>query len=213
MQHPLSNDSFPAPTFLLLGVAAPAMGLGAAWVSAKLAHGDRPSRRLTIWMIGAHLLLTVSILAGRPEAVAWSLGLGSTLILLASVDLASFRLPDKLTLPLTGGGMVYAALSGGDLVGHGAGLLLGYGSIAVTGWVFARLRRRQGIGLGDAKLFAAAGAWLGWAALPSVMLIACGLGLAWFAVTFLRNGRNALMVPAPFGVALCCGTWAVWLLG
>ncbi len=164
------------------------------------------------WMLAANLLLTASSAAARPDELAWSLGLGWTLIVLASVDLAVFRLPDVLTLPLMGAGLVYASLAG-DLGGHAAGLLVGYGSIAVTGWIFARLKRRQGIGLGDAKLFAATGAWLGWAALPSVMLIACGLGLVWFAAAALREGRHALRAPAPFGVALCCGTWVIWMLG
>ena len=87
-------------------------------------------------------------------------------------------------------GMIYAILALGDPGGHAAGLLAGYGVLAGIGWVFAQLRGRRGIGLGDAKLFAAAGAWLGWAALPSVMLIACGLGVVWFAVAALRDGRG-----------------------
>ena len=198
---------------LLVARAAPAMGAGAAWVSAKLAHGGRPGALLVISMAGAEVLLAASAAMARPEAIAWSLGLGWTLAILASVDLAAFRLPDVLTLPLMSAGLARAALSDDDLAGHVAGLVVGYSAIAVTGWIFKRLRGRRGIGLGDAKLFAAAGAWLGWAPLPSVMLIACGLGLAWFAVAALSEGRGALNARAPFGVALCCGTWVIWLLG
>ena len=165
------------------------------------------------WTIGVSLVVAASAALFRPEGLAWSLGLGASLVVLASVDLAALRLPDVLTLPLMGAGLVYAAVADGDLGGHALGLLAGFGSIAMTGWLFKRLRGLQAIGLGDAKLLAAAGAWLGWAALPSVTLIACGLGLAWFAATALRDGRGALGARAPFGVALCCGTWAVWLLG
>ncbi len=158
------------------------------------------------------LLAATSAAVVRPEDIAWSLGLGATLIVLASVDLAVLRLPDVLTLPLMAAGLIRAGLAGDDPGGHVAGLVLGYGLVALVGWSFMRLRGRRGIGLGDAKLFAAAGAWLGWAALPWVMLIACGLGLAWFAVVFLRRGREALHTQGPFGVALCCGVWGIWLL-
>ena len=196
---------------LALSVATPLIGLGAAWVSAQLSNGVGPTRRRRLWTLFAGALLTASACVARSQHLGWSLGLGWTLVVLASVDLAVFRLPDVLTLPLMGAGLVYAALDGGDVGGHAAGLLAGYGSIAATGWVFARLRRRRGIGLGDAKLFAAAGAWLGWAALPSVMLISCGVGLAWFAIVALVQGREALRRPVPFGVALCCGIWSLWL--
>ena len=162
-------------------------------------------------MIAAGLVLT-GCAAARPGELGWSLALGWTLAVLASVDLAVFRLPDRLTLPLMGVGLTRAALQGDDLVGHVAGLGLGYAAIAATGWAFERLRGRRGIGLGDAKLFAAAGAWLGWAALPSVMLIGCAVGVAWFAVAALQGGREALRAPIPFGVPLCCGLWAVWLI-
>ena len=154
------------------------------------------------------------------------------LLVLASVDLATFRLPDLLTLPMAAAGLLLAGVSGARVGGatfegprlgeprfgeaafgaHLAGLVIGYGAIAAVGWAFERLRGRRGIGLGDAKLFAAAGAWLGWAALPSVMLVACALGLAGFALAVLRRGRGALSQAVPFGPALCGGTWLVWLM-
>ncbi len=213
MQKPLFGPSLSPPTLVYLGLAATVIGLAASWLSARLANGGRPSGRQMAWTIAVTLVMAASAAVARPEHFAWSLGLGAALVILASVDLTALRLPDVLTLPLMGAGLAYALLAGGDPGGHAAGLLAGYGILEGTGWVYARLRGRRGIGLGDAKLFAAAGAWLGWAALPSVMLIACGLGLAWFAVAALRGGRLALQAPAPFGVALCCGTWAIWLLG
>ena len=211
MQHLAPGQPAASTSILLCALACPALGLGAAWLSARLAGGGRPSARLSVSMIAAGLVLT-GCAAARPGELGWSLALGWTLAMLASVDLAVFRLPDLLTLPLTGVGLIRAALEGDDLAGHVAGLGLGYAAIAVTGWAFERLRGRRGIGLGDAKLFAAAGAWLGWAALPPVMLIGCAVGLAWFAVAALQGGREALRAPIPFGVPLCCGFWAVWLV-
>ena len=67
--------------------------------------------------------------------------------------------------------------------------------------------------MGDAKLAAAGGAWLGWAPLPSVILIACAAGFLWVAAMTMIRGRAALTERIPFGVALAIGIWVVWLYG
>jgi len=66
--------------------------------------------------------------------------------------------------------------------------------------------------LGDAKLLAVAGAWLGWTALPSVVVLACAGGLAWAALRLLRRGHEGLAEPIAFGLPLCAATWASLLL-
>jgi leader peptidase (prepilin peptidase)/N-methyltransferase len=79
--------------------------------------------------------------------------------------------------------------------------------------VYRRTRNREGLGLGDAKLASATGAWLGWQALPSVILIAAAAGLVWFGLAFARRGHTALGEQIPFGVPLCFATWLIWLYG
>ena len=56
--------------------------------------------------------------------------------------------------------------------GHLIGGVLGFAAFFLIAWLYRQLREREGLGLGDAKLLAGAGAWLGWAALPSVVLLA-----------------------------------------
>jgi leader peptidase (prepilin peptidase) / N-methyltransferase len=73
-------------------------------------------------------------------------------------------------------------------------------------WYFRRYGQ-EGLGLGDAKLFAAAGAWLGWQALPMALLIAAVSGL----VVALALGKTARATPLPFGPALALGFWVTWL--
>ena len=97
-----------------------------------------------------------------------------TLVLaaLARNDQRERRLPDRLTLPLLGMGLVLAIWRAGgvplsELVGAGGGFLLFW----ALGEAHLRLRGTDGLGLGDAKLLAA-GAWLGWRALPALILIA-----------------------------------------
>ena len=91
MQNLLSGP--PLRLCIILGLAAMVTGLGAAWLSARLADGGRPSGRQMGWAIVASLATAASAVVARPEDLAWSLGLAPTLIVLASVDLAAFRLP------------------------------------------------------------------------------------------------------------------------
>ena len=116
-----------------------------------------------------------------PVPDAWIAALlGWWLLALALIDLQTWLLPDALTLPLLVAGLAAAALHqppGTPLIDALAGAAAGYGLLAGLGYVYRRLRGRDGLGLGDAKLLAAAGAWLGLASLPWVVLAAALLGL------------------------------------
>lgn len=127
---------------------------------------------------------------------------------IAVVDLRTYRIPDRLSLPLTGGGLLWAAVAGpGPWTDHLIGAAAGYASLAGFGAVYFRLRGREGLGLGDAKLFAAAGAWLGWQALPLVLATAALAGLV-FAFATSRRRPDARLA---FGPWLALATWLVWL--
>jgi leader peptidase (prepilin peptidase)/N-methyltransferase len=143
-----------------------------------------------------------------------SLGLGWTLLALAAIDLRHYVLPDLLTLPLIPAGLAVAlALDPALLPGHALGALLGFGAFALIGELYRRLRGRHGLGLGDAKLLAAAGAWLGWAALPGVVLIGAALALALALAQALGGAKLVLTGQVAFGPHLALAFWLVWLLG
>jgi leader peptidase (prepilin peptidase)/N-methyltransferase len=147
--------------------------------------------------------------------LAVSMALAWCLLSLAVTDALVFRLPDLLTLPLCAAGLLAAwRLPAADgLVDHVVGALAGYGVLALIAWGFRRLRGQDGIGMGDAKLMAAAGAWLGWRALPSVLLLGCLGGLLWWAVGRLADRRAERDPRIPFGAPLCAAVWLVWLYG
>ncbi len=68
-------------------------------------------------------------------------------------------------------------------------------------------------GLGDVKLFAAAGAWVGWQGLPSVLLIgAAASPVAAFILSWAKGARG-LRQTVPFGPYLALGLWITWLYG
>ena len=150
----------------------------------------------------------------QPARLAASCLLGWALLALAWIDWRSLRLPNLLTFPLLGAGLAVTwLLQPAALAGHLAGALAGYAALALLSHLYFATRGREGLGLGDAKLLAAGGAWLGWQALPFIVLLAAGLAL--FLVLALRlRGRDLAADGAlPFGPALALSIWLVWLYG
>jgi leader peptidase (prepilin peptidase)/N-methyltransferase len=191
--------------------------LGALAVSALAGPDPSAGRKLAAGMaIGCALLFAwASMVTPFGPVLAASLGLAWTLLVLACVDASVFRLPDLLTLPLCAAGLLLAWLlpAADGWPDHLAGSVAGYGFLALFAWGFRRLRGYDGLGMGDAKLMAAAGAWLGWRALPSVLLVGCLGGLVWWLVARLRSRGTNADPRIPFGAPLCAAVWLVWLYG
>jgi leader peptidase (prepilin peptidase)/N-methyltransferase len=93
------------------------------------------------------------------------------------------------------------------------GAAAGFASLALIAWLYRRLRKREGLGLGDAKFSAAIGAWVGWQGLPTMLLWGSMLGLLFATALTLRGTRLRLSDRLPFGVFLAAGGWLVWLYG
>ena len=143
-----------------------------------------------------------------------SLLLAVTLAMLSTIDLYWQRLPDILTLPLTAAGLVLCAvLQWDDVWARCAAAILAYLLMYTIAAIYERLRNRPGLGLGDAKLFAAAGAWLGIAGLPAVLLLATGSALCWVVIAALAGKPMTSATRIPLGPFLAFGFWIVWLYG
>lgn len=140
--------------------------------------------------------------------------LGAALIALSGFDIAEWRLPDVLTLPLAVVGVVLAwPLSAEALLAATGSAALGFLVLYAVARAFERSRGYPGLGLGDAKLFAAAGAWVGAAALPMVLLVASVLALAVAGIAYLMGLQVDRRTRLPFGPFLAYGIWVVWLTG
>lgn len=138
--------------------------------------------------------------------IALTVGLAGTLLRLAVIDLKTFRLPDAYTLPLVAAGLTLGGVFDDPApVARLIGAAAGFAILALIGELHFRRSGTEGLGLGDAKLFAAAGAWLGWQALPLVLLIAAVTGLV-YAVA--KGGGRA--APIAFGPMLALGFWLCW---
>lgn len=149
----------------------------------------------------------------------WQHGLASAvlaplLVVLTTIDLSSFRLPDPLTLLLFVAGVAVAVLTGVDtlpwnLVAAG----LGASGLYVVARLYRHVRGRPGLGLGDAKLYGAGGMWVGLDGLTTVLLVACLSALGAVGVAVLAGRKIEATTPLPFGPFLCFGIWTTWCFG
>ncbi len=157
--------------------------------------------------IAAGLLAVISwLLFGfSPQGVAL-FTVSLTLLALSIIDLKTFLLPDRLTLPLLWAGLLFQTLYQPSALSAAVwGAALGYLSLWLIYWLFKLATGKEGMGYGDFKLLAALGAWLGVSMLPAMLLLSAlsGLiiGLIYKAVNQHHEGG------IPFGPALALSGW------
>ncbi len=167
---------------------------------------------------GIELAAMVVPIWAATEVGGWllwaSCALGWVLLTLAVIDARHLLLPDVLTLPLLAGGLAVAAcIEGASLHEHAIGAVAGFVVFWLIGRGYAFVRGREGLGMGDAKFLAAAGAWVSWQGLPGVVFIGAASALAFALVRIAVGASVAGAHKIPFGTFLCLGTWIVWLYG
>ena len=169
----------------------------------------------TIVSIGAAL---ASVLMAPGAIGLCGAGLALTMCAIAMHDARHFLIPNWLSaaafvlaiahaaaldphapLPQIGGALARAGVSGGFFLA----LKLGYG------W----WRGHEGIGMGDVKLAAVAGAWLDWFALAAAIEIAVVTALGAYSVRHYVGKRPMRANHAlPFGLYLAPAIWVAWFL-
>ena len=166
--------------------------------------------------VGLYAALALPVLWRQEVPIAWLLAsvvLALPLAALSAIDVREYRLPDVLTLPLAAAGVLVSWwLAPASLWWTIASMVIGFALLAGLGMLYRHLRNREGLGLGDAKLFAASGAWLGLEGLPGVLLVACGAAIVALLVAAWRSQISAT-TRVPFGPFLAFGTWIIWLYG
>ena len=163
-------------------------------------------------LTGILFFLTATISLGtetHPARLLLNLVFVAVLIALAFIDLDTFRLPDVLTLPLLGLGLLGAFLIPGNPTGwESVFSTLGAGGLF---WIIARVYP-QGMGLGDVKLVAAMGAFLGFPSIFLAVFIGSFVG-AFVGILFLFAGRKRFGQQIPFGPYLALGAILTLLWG
>jgi leader peptidase (prepilin peptidase) / N-methyltransferase len=181
-------------------------------------HQDTPSLRPNFAILaagtGAAALLSFASLPW-PLALASSL-LGLLMVAGADVDARTFLLPDAVTYGAILCGIAAAPLLEAadpwQSLGPWQSLALASLRAAGTGLAlyllrlaYARLRKTEGLGLGDVKLAAASGAWLALDAIPICFGMAAAAALTFVLIQGQKQSRAEPKLP--FGAFLCPALW------
>lgn len=122
-----------------------------------------------------------------------------TLIVLTLIDFDHQLLPDDMTLPLLWLGLLVNSQGWlTDLESAVFGAMGGYLILWAVYWGFKLLTGKEGMGYGDFKLLAALGAWLGWQALPQIILLSSFVG-AFVGIVLMVLRKQDRSTPIPFG--------------
>jgi leader peptidase (prepilin peptidase)/N-methyltransferase len=174
---------------------------------------------------------------GRPHAhVAWLALVACGYLILQSAQLGGFALPsialftslciitlfDARYFIIPDGPIFFLIASGAATIVFGdsteapsrvAAAAIAYSALRLVAFAYHAWRGTPGLGMGDAKLLAVAGLWLGLRGLPSCLLFAVLSALASAAISLRDGSLTSLRQPLPFGPHLALGLWLVWALG
>jgi len=166
--------------------------------------------------------VVVSMVVAPGLAGVFGAALALDVIAIAAIDARRFIIPDELTLAALALGIANAGLDpwsegwSAVFASIGAALLRGAvlaGCFFALRALYARLRGREGIGLGDVKLAGAGGVWLAWTTIPVAIEIAALAALAVYVARQLAGGRGiSATARMPFGLFLAPAIWFGWLL-
>lgn len=162
-------------------------------------HSAIPLRLLLVEVCSALFFAASAALAPSFTALIALWLMWSLLLPLVVIDARHMLLPDCLTQPLLWTGLMFHALfltlPLTDVI---YGAVAGYLSLWLVYWAFRLLTGREGLGYGDFKLLAALGAWCGWQALPSIVLIAALGGIIMHCLLKPFENKNNLISFGPY---------------
>lgn len=122
-----------------------------------------------------------------------------SLITLTMIDFDHQLLPDDITLPLLWLGLLVNSFELITTLQEAVwGAIAGYGLLWSIYWLFKLITGKEGMGYGDFKLLAALGAWMGWQALPIIILLSSFVGaiVGLSLIAIMGRDKN---IPIPFG--------------
>jgi leader peptidase (prepilin peptidase)/N-methyltransferase len=177
----------------------------------RLCHAPIPRFHIAV-ELAAVSIAAMTIYVDRSVSRVWiDCGLGWTLMTLAWIDAQHQILPDILTLPLLVAGLcVTAAYCPSAITSHALGAIAGYAAFRAIEIAYRKLRGRDGLGQGDAKLLAASGAWLGLTYLPLMLVLSSTLGIITTLSLNVVN-KQSLNSRVPFGPALAASFFIIRL--
>ena len=176
------RDNIPLLSWFLLGARC------------RACRASIPARYPLVEAATGALAVLALVAFGPSPVAAVAFLFTAALLLITFVDLDHRFIPDEVSLPGIVVGLGAAFLPGGigplDAL---AGAILGGGVLWAVAWTYERLTGVEGMGFGDVKLLAMIGAFLGWQAIPAVLVVSSLTGsLAGIAVLFTGRGRRRM---------------------
>lgn len=202
-------DNLPVVSYVLLGGKCRACG----------AHYS--ARYLIVELITGAIFAVNACVFAPDLLLAVRLVFAAMLVALFFIDLEHQLLPDAITLPGIVVGVAASAFAGPGLVSSLAGAALGAVILLAIRWVWKRTTGVDGMGLGDVKMLAMIGAFLGWEQVWLVLFVASLTG-AVVGVSIAAMGRGSMKTRLPFGTflavaALLASCWGepviAWYVG
>lgn len=196
-----AHENVPVLSYLLLRGRCSACG---AKISARYPVIEFVTGLLSavvVWRYG----FTVASLAAL--FLTWAL------IALTMIDFDHQLLPDNITLPWLWLGLLLSIGSVfTDMSSSIVGAVAGYLSLWIVYQVFKWATGKEGMGFGDFKLLGMLGAWLGWQALPAIILLSSLVG-ATVGISLIVFARRDRRIPIPFGPYLAAAGWIYLIWG
>lgn len=150
---------------------------------------------------------------GFEPAVCGALLLTWALVALTFIDADHQLLPDSITLPLLWLGLIFNLFEVyTDINSAVIGAIAGYLALWLVYHGFRLVTGKEGMGYGDFKLLAALGAWMGWQALPMIILLSSLVG-AIVGISLILLKQQHRDNPIPFGPYLAAAGWLALVCG
>jgi leader peptidase (prepilin peptidase)/N-methyltransferase len=138
---------------------------------------------------------------------------GSLLILAFIIDLRERIIPDPITLGGIPIGIASTFFIDDFTVIHSIlGILIGGGSLFLIGWIYEKISGIEGMGMGDVKLMAMIGAFLGWK-LALLTIFLSSLAGAVFGIILIVSTRSSLKTAVPYGVFIAPAAFFSFVYG
>jgi leader peptidase (prepilin peptidase)/N-methyltransferase len=172
-----------------------------------------PLRYPAIELLAAMLSVVVVWHFGPSVQAAGALLLTWALIALAVIDFDTQYLPDSITLPFLWLGLAFNLMGTFTTVESSViGAMAGYGILWSVYHLFRLVTGKEGMGFGDFKLLAMLGAWLGYSAMPVIVLLSSLVG-AIIGVAMIAIRGHDRNIPIPFGPYLAIAGWIALMWG
>lgn len=184
------------------------------WLGGKCGQCQAPiaARYPLVELITAALIVTVVLLTPSGPLLASRLVFVCALVVLFAIDLEHQLLPNVITLPGIAIGFLFSLFGPPGWPASLAGILLGAGLLYGTATVYYLVRREEGLGMGDVKMLAMIGAFLGWQAVLLTLVLASFAG-AIIGLGLIAASRGTMRYALPFGTFLAIGALVAMLAG